>query len=75
MMKNILVAIDFSNQSRQAFKVAVDLANRTNGKVNLLHVLYLANEIHKSKYSYYKSIDDLARQGGLSPCIRFHLPN
>jgi len=40
-MKNILVPIDFSKQSRQAFKVAVDLANRTKGKVHLLHVLYL----------------------------------
>lgn len=40
-MKNILVPCDFSQQSREAFKSALEIASRTKGKITLLHVLYL----------------------------------
>lgn len=40
-MKNILVPCDFSQQSREAFRTALEIASKTNGKITLLHVLYL----------------------------------
>jgi nucleotide-binding universal stress UspA family protein len=40
-MENILVPIDFSKQSKEAFKTAVKLAGKTNAGVIMLHVLYL----------------------------------
>jgi len=40
-MKNILVPVDFSQPSREAFKVALDIAKRTKGKITMLHVIYL----------------------------------
>lgn len=40
-MKNILVPCDFSQQFREAFKTALEIASKTKGKITLLHVLYL----------------------------------
>lgn len=40
-MKKILVPCDFSDPAVQAFKMAVDIANQSNGEVVLLHVIEL----------------------------------
>lgn len=40
-MKNILVPCDFSKPSREAFKVAVEIATKSHGEVTLLYVIYL----------------------------------
>ncbi|MBA4054978.1 MAG: hypothetical protein C0490_09725 [Marivirga sp.] len=40
-MKNILVPIDFSKQSLEALKAAIELARRTKAKVTMVHVLFL----------------------------------
>jgi nucleotide-binding universal stress UspA family protein len=40
-MKNILVPIDFSKQSLEALKVAIEIARKTKGKVTMTHVLFL----------------------------------
>lgn len=38
-MKKILVPCDFSDSAIQAFKFAVEIANQSNGEINLLHVI------------------------------------
>jgi nucleotide-binding universal stress UspA family protein len=38
-MKKILVPCDFSAQSNEAFKVALDVASRTKAQITLLHIL------------------------------------
>jgi nucleotide-binding universal stress UspA family protein len=40
-MKKILVPCDFSDSSVQAFKFALDLANKSRGEVMLLHIIEL----------------------------------
>lgn len=40
-MKKILVPCDFSDSATHAFRFAIDLANQSNGKVLLLHVVEL----------------------------------
>jgi len=40
-MKKILVPCDFSETATEAFKFAVDVAERSNGIINLLHVVEL----------------------------------
>jgi nucleotide-binding universal stress UspA family protein len=40
-MKNILVPTDFSKQSMEALKVAIELAEKAKGKVTLVHVAYM----------------------------------
>lgn len=39
-MKNILVPCDFSPASKEALKLAADIASRTKGRVSVLHVIY-----------------------------------
>ena len=41
IMKNILVPIDFSKPSIEAFKFAVDLSRKSHGSITVLHVLDL----------------------------------
>lgn len=40
-MKNILVPCDYSLISKEAFKMAVDIASRTEGSVTVLYVIFL----------------------------------
>jgi len=40
-MKNILVPIDFSQRSKEAFNVALAIAGKTKGHVTMLHIIYL----------------------------------
>lgn len=40
-MKSILVPCDFSVPSREAFKLALNIASKTNGEVTVLHVIYI----------------------------------
>jgi nucleotide-binding universal stress UspA family protein len=40
-MKNILVPIDFSKQSMEALKVAIELAGKTKAKITVVHVGYV----------------------------------
>lgn len=40
-MKRILVPCDFSKPSREAFKMAVDIASKSNGTVTVLRILYM----------------------------------
>lgn len=40
-MKNILVPCDFSQPAQQAFKMAIDIASKTNGRVIVLYVIYM----------------------------------
>lgn len=40
-MKRILVPCDFSAPSREAFKVAISIAAKTNGEVTVLHAIYI----------------------------------
>jgi nucleotide-binding universal stress UspA family protein len=40
-MKKILVPCDFSRESREAYKTALDIASKTKGKIILLHALYI----------------------------------
>lgn len=40
-MKRILVPCDFSAPSREAFKLALDIASKTNGEVIVVHVIYI----------------------------------
>ena len=40
-MKKILVPCDFSDSAIQAFKLAVDIANKSNGEIILLNVIEL----------------------------------
>ncbi|MEX1241083.1 MAG: universal stress protein [Cyclobacteriaceae bacterium] len=40
-MKTVLVPCDFSQQSRAAYRTALEIVSRTSGKVILLHVLYI----------------------------------
>ncbi|MEO5603858.1 MAG: universal stress protein [Cyclobacteriaceae bacterium] len=41
-MKRILVPCDFSKASQEAFKMAVGLAAKANGKITVLHVIYIS---------------------------------
>lgn len=40
-MKTILVPFDFSNPAIEAFKMAVDIASKSDGTVTVLHVVYV----------------------------------
>lgn len=40
-MKRILVPCDFSVPSREAFKLAMNIASKTNGEVTVLHAIYI----------------------------------
>ncbi|CAN5215210.1 hypothetical protein BH23BAC1_BH23BAC1_13560 [soil metagenome] len=40
-MKKILVPCDFSKPAQEAFNVALELASKSNGEVNVLHVIDL----------------------------------
>jgi nucleotide-binding universal stress UspA family protein len=40
-MKRILVPCDFSEPSREAFKLAVNIASKTSGEVFVLHVIHI----------------------------------
>ena len=40
-MKKILVPCDFSKQSQEAFKMAVDIAVKTKGEIVVLHAIYV----------------------------------
>jgi nucleotide-binding universal stress UspA family protein len=40
-MKNILVPCDFSKPSREAFKMAVDIASRSNGVITVLYTILI----------------------------------
>jgi nucleotide-binding universal stress UspA family protein len=40
-MKNILIPCDFSQPAIHAFRVAVDIAGRSHGKIHLIHVVEL----------------------------------
>lgn len=42
-MKKILVPCDFSTPSIEAFKMAVDIASKSNGSITVLHVISLPN--------------------------------
>lgn len=44
-MKNIIVPVDFSEQSEKALKVAADLANKHNASLFVLHMLELSPAI------------------------------
>lgn len=43
-MKRILVPCDFSKPSKEAFKMAVDIASKSNGTVTVLHILYVPTD-------------------------------
>lgn len=42
VMKNILVPCDFSKPAKEAFKMAIDIAAKSNGNVTVLHVIYIS---------------------------------
>ncbi|HEY0742727.1 MAG TPA: universal stress protein [Chryseosolibacter sp.] len=42
-MKRILVPCDFSKQSNEAYKLALDLAAKTKGEIMLMHVIPISN--------------------------------
>jgi nucleotide-binding universal stress UspA family protein len=41
-MKRILVPCDFSEPSKEAFKMAAEIASKTNGSITVLHVIYVS---------------------------------
>lgn len=41
-MKNILVPCDFSNPAKEAFKMALEIAAKTNGSITVLYVIYVS---------------------------------
>ncbi len=45
-VKNILVPVDFSDYSRQATRMAVDIAREFDARIHLLHVFERANAAH-----------------------------
>ena len=45
-MKKILVPCDFSNPSKEAFKLAQDIASKTRGEVIVLYVIYIPVMYH-----------------------------
>ncbi len=45
-VKNILVPVDFSDYSRQATRIAVDIAREFDARIHLLHVFERANAAH-----------------------------
>jgi nucleotide-binding universal stress UspA family protein len=40
-MKRILVPCDFSKPAKEAFKMAVDIASKSNGAITVLHIIYI----------------------------------
>lgn len=58
--KNILIAVDGSNEAEWAFNKAVDVAKRNDAKLTIVHVIdtrtYTAYEVYASQLIRLKSI-------------------
>ena len=81
MFENILVPIDLSNPSNQAFKIALDLAQKYNSRVTLLtcvegdawhHYFYdaradseLLKKQSKAAKKYMEKLEDAAQKAGI----------
>ena len=81
MFENILVPIDLSNPSNQAFKIALDLAQKYNSKIVLLtcvegdawhHYFYdaradseLIKKQSKAAKKYMEKLEDAAQKAGI----------
>lgn len=70
-MKNILVPCDFSGPSREAYKMAVDIASRTSGVVTVLHTILIpvvtpdlnvVGEPFTITHPFYESLQQDARK-------------
>jgi nucleotide-binding universal stress UspA family protein len=70
-MKKILVPCDFSDPAIQAFKTAVELADKSNGEVMLLNVVELIKDMkgHAEK-NFEKMVSKWAKAG---PRVSFHV--
>ena len=81
MFENILVPIDLSNPSNQAFKISLDLAQKYNSKVTLLtcvegdawhHYFYdaradseLLKKQSKAAKKFMEKLEDVAQKSGI----------